>query len=150
MIVGIHHTAISTPDLDRCVAFYRDLFDFEVEFDFSWDESNEDFKKTHAQPETAGRVVMLTREGARIEAFEYKKPDPRRNAPLRDNADHGLAHFCIEVKDIDQEYERLLGAGMKFKSEPVPQAYIKRCYGADPDGNIIELIEYFDAPLVTE
>ena len=76
MIVGIHHTALSSPDLDRMIAFYRDLFGFEVEFDFSWDETNENFKKTHAAPETAGRVAMLTREGARLEVFEYVKPRP--------------------------------------------------------------------------
>ncbi len=85
MLVGIHHTAISTPDLDRCATFYRDLFGFETAFDFSWDASNENFKRTHAEPETIGHVVM-----------------------------------------------------------PVPQAHIKCCYGRDPDGNLIELIEHFD------
>ena len=37
MIVGIHHTALSTRDADRLVRFYRDLFGFEVEFDFPWE-----------------------------------------------------------------------------------------------------------------
>ncbi len=143
MIVGIHHTAISTPDLDRAIAFYRDLFGFEVEFDFPWDESNEDFKRTHAAPETKGRVVMLARDAARLEIFEYQKPAPNAADPDRDNAAQGICHFCIEVKDIDAEYARLKAAGMPFQSEPVPQAYIKCCYGRDPDGNIIELIEYF-------
>ena len=45
MIVGIHHTALSTRDADRLVRFYRDLFGFEVEFDFPWDESNEAFRE---------------------------------------------------------------------------------------------------------
>jgi len=144
MLVGIHHTAISTPDLDRCATFYRDLFGFETAFDFSWDASNDDFKRTHAEPETAGRVVMLERDGARLEIFEYAtpKPEPRRATPR--NVDHGLCHFSFEVKDIDMEYARLSSAGMPFLSEPVPQAYIKCCYGRDPDGNLIELIEYFD------
>ena len=58
MLVGIHHTAISTPDLARSKAFYRDLFGFEEAFEFAWDGSNEDFKRTHALPETAGTVAM--------------------------------------------------------------------------------------------
>jgi glyoxylase I family protein len=144
MIVGLHHTAISTPDLGRAVAFYRDLFGFTVEFDFAWDESNENFKRTHATAEARGRVAMLTREGARLEIFEYEKPAPRPMAALPGNADHGLCHFCIQVVEIEQEYARLKGAGMAFQSEPVPQGNVKCCYGRDPDGNLIELIEYFD------
>jgi catechol 2,3-dioxygenase-like lactoylglutathione lyase family enzyme len=144
MIVGIHHTALSTPDLARSLAFYRDLLGFEVEFEFAWDESNENFKRTHAVPQSAGRVAMLAREGARLEIFEYRKPAPRPQAAPPGNADHGISHFCLQVVDIDAEFARLKGAGMPFQSEPVPQGNVKCCYGRDPDGNVIELIEYFD------
>ena len=48
------------------------------------------------------------------------------------------------MKEIEAEYRRLSEAGVPFQSEPVPQAYVKCCYCRDPDGNIIELIEYFD------
>jgi glyoxylase I family protein len=144
VIVGLHHTALSTPDLERAVDFYRDLFGFQLEFEFAWDETNENFKRTHAAPETAGRVAMISRDGARLEIFEYEKPAPRPLASVPGNADHGLCHFCIQVEDIDTEYARLEAAGMPFLSGPVPQGNVKCCYGRDPDGNIIELIEYFD------
>jgi glyoxylase I family protein len=144
MIVGLHHAAISTPDLERSLAFYRDLFGFALEFDFAWDETNENFKRTHAVPESAGRVAMLSRAGARLEIFEYRKPAPRPQRAAPGNADHGLCHFCIQVVDIEAEYARLRAAGMPFQSEPVPQGTVKCCYGRDPDGNLIELIEYFD------
>jgi catechol 2,3-dioxygenase-like lactoylglutathione lyase family enzyme len=144
MLLGIHHMAISTPDLDQSVAFYRDLFGFQPAFDFSWDASNENFKRTHSEPETAGRVVMLERDNARLEVFEYARPAPRRRDSAPRNGDHGLCHFSFEVSDIDAEFERLVAGGMEFLSEPVPQANIKCCYGRDPDGNLIELIEYFD------
>ena len=144
MLVGIHHTALSTPDVERAVAFYRDLFGFEVAFDFAWDEDNRAFQRTHAAPETRGRVVMLERGSARLEIFEYAKPVPRPMTGPPGNADHGLCHLAFEVKQIDDEVERLRRAGMRFLSDPVPQAYVKCCYGRDPDGNLIELIEYFD------
>lgn len=60
------------------------------------------------------------------------------------NADHGICHLAFEVKDIDAEVARLRGAGVPFLSDPVPQAYVKVCYGRDPDGNLFELIEFFD------
>jgi len=142
MLVGIHHTALSTPDLDRLAAFYCDQFGFAVEFDFPWDESNTEFCKTHAAPETKGRVVMLTRGSSRLELFEYQKPVPRPMDGPRPNADHGVAHFCFEVKEIEKEYQRLRDAGVAFLSEPVLQATVKVCYGRDPDGNLFELLEF--------
>jgi catechol 2,3-dioxygenase-like lactoylglutathione lyase family enzyme len=142
VLVGIHHTALSTPDLDRLVAFYRDQFGFEALFDFVWDESNEAFQRTHAQPETRGRVVMLERGTSRLELFEYALPVPKPVPGPRPNVDHGIAHFCFKVKDIDGEYERLRAAGVPFLSEPVLQAYVKVCYGRDPDGNLFELLEF--------
>ena len=35
-ITGLHHVGISTPDLGRLVAFYRDMFGFEVEASMEW------------------------------------------------------------------------------------------------------------------
>jgi catechol 2,3-dioxygenase-like lactoylglutathione lyase family enzyme len=145
MIVGIHHTALSTRDADRLVRFYRELFGFEVEFDFPWDESNEAFRKSHAVRESAGRVVMIANGASRLEIFEYEKPAPRPDIEGRANADLGIAHFSIEVRDIAKEYTRLRAAGMEFQSELVVQTpTIQMAYGRDPDGNIIELID-FDA-----
>lgn len=146
MLVGIHHTAISTPDLDRLVAFYCAQLGFAVEFDFAWDEGNLEFRRTHAAPETRGRVVMLANGASRLELFEYAKPVPRRVDGPRPNVDHGVAHFCFEVKDIESEYERLRAAGVPFLSEPVAQAYVKVCYGRDPDGNLFELLEFCGTP----
>ena len=146
MFVGIHHTALSTPDLDRLVSFYQRCFDFEVEFDFSWDESNVAFQRTHAKPETRGRVAMLVLGDHRLEIFEYHEPTPKPDIE-RENADLGICHFCFEVKEIDVECERLREAGMPMQSELVAQANIKNCYGRDPDSNRVEVSEFFDRPV---
>ena len=119
------------------------LFGFEVEFDFPWDESNRAFEKSHAVGETAGRVVMIANGSSRLEIFEYRKPAPRADIVGRANADLGIAHFSIEVRGIAQEYARLAAAGMRFQSELVVQTpTIQMAYGRDPDGNIIELIDF--------
>lgn len=149
MLVGLHHTALSTPDLDRAVAFYRDHFGFQLAFDFAWDEAHRGFQRTHAAPETRGRVAMLERDGARLELLEYQKPAPRKAAARPGNADHGICHFAFEVKDIEREHRRLADAGVDFQSAPVAMAHVKCCYARDPDGNLIELIEYFDHDVET-
>ena len=41
MINGIHHTAISTPDLERALGFYRDLLGAEAVTDFEWPVGSE-------------------------------------------------------------------------------------------------------------
>lgn len=143
MIVGIHHTALCTRNLDRLVHFYREAFGFEVEFDFPWDEANEAFRRTHAEPETKGRVVMLAHGESRLELFQYEKPASRPDIPKRGNADLGIGHFCIQVTDIEKEVDRLARLGMHFQSGVVEQTpVIFNCYGRDPDGNLIEIIEY--------
>ena len=82
MIVGIHHTALSTRDADGLVRFYRDAFGFEVEFDFPWDEANEAFKQSHAVPESAGRyaprgtpqsAALLSRRALRTQASRRRQ-----------------------------------------------------------------------------
>ncbi|HJP36347.1 MAG TPA: VOC family protein, partial [Gammaproteobacteria bacterium] len=56
--------------------------------------------------------------------------------------DHGITHLCLQVSDIDAEYERLKAAGMVFHCPPqaVGDA-IHATYGRDPDGNVVELLE---------
>jgi catechol 2,3-dioxygenase-like lactoylglutathione lyase family enzyme len=86
---------------------------------------------------------MIAKGSSRLELFEYRKPTPRPDIAGRANADLGIAHFSIEVCDIAREYARLSAAGMKFQSGLVTQTpTIQMAYGRDPDGNIIELIDF--------
>jgi catechol 2,3-dioxygenase-like lactoylglutathione lyase family enzyme len=55
----------------------------------------------------------------------------------------GLARLVAFYRDLEKEVERLAGAGMRFLSGPVEQTpEVSNCYGRDPDGNLIELIEF--------
>jgi len=143
MLVGLHHTAISTPDLERSIAFYRDLFDFEITMDWSWPKGTDAMDSTHRLRGTSGRVVMLEKGAARLEIFQYETPTPQPESGERTNVDHGLCHFCFEVTDIPAEYERLRAAGVEFHHAPVDHGTCACTYARDPDGNIIELIEYY-------
>ncbi len=152
MIRGIHHTAISTVDLERSIRFYRDLMGFEQVMDFSWPEGTVNMNATHALKETAGRVVLLKAGNSMIELFQYATPTPAPKDASRRLCDYGITHFCIDVDDIDAEYERLKAAGMLFHCPPVDYGTVKTTYGRDPDGNVIELqeIKSPDDPLALE
>lgn len=141
MIRGIHHTAISTADLERSLAFYRDLLGFAQVMDFRWPEGTENMNRTQALEESSGRVVMLRAGNCMIELFEYATPDARPVDPRRPLCDHGLTHFCLDVDDIEIEYARLSAGGMEFHCPPVDYGTVKTTYGRDPDGNCIELQE---------
>ncbi len=150
MIRGIHHTAISSADLPRSIAFYRDLLGFEEILDFEWPEGTANMNATHALPETAGRVVMMRLGHSMIELFDFRTPTPKPVDPQRPLCDHGITHLCLDVVDIDKEYERLSAAGMRFHCAPVQNGDARMTYGRDPDGNVIELLEFLnpDDPLL--
>ncbi|GGC37094.1 hypothetical protein GCM10011371_25660 [Novosphingobium marinum] len=141
MIVGIHHVALHTANLDRIVDFYRRAFGFKPVGDvFSW--ANEPaIDEGIGVKNSAARTVMLKAGTCYLEVFEYSSPPAREGEPLRPN-DHGYTHFCVDVTDIETEYERLKGEGMTFaKDSPMDMGEIKAVYGKDPDGNVIEIQE---------
>ena len=139
MIIGIHHVAISVENLDAAVSFYQNAFGFEV-------VQTSDFNKNKLVDAAIGltdaeaRMAMLKAPNAFVELWEYVHPQPKdlRSRPC----DYGYPHFALQVSNIDDEYDRLLEAGMTFAGEVVHfNKETAAIYGKDPFGNIIELYE---------
>ena len=141
MIRGIHHTALSTPDLERALRFYRDLLGFREVMDYEWPTGTHHIDELTELEGSSARVVMLSAGNAMLELFEYRSPRPRTADERRPVNDHGITHFCLDVVDLDAEYLRLKAAGMDFHCAPQDQGVVKTVYGRDPDGNVIELQE---------
>lgn len=145
MIVGIHHVAVGVPDFEKGLAFYRDTLGFEV-------VQTSDFRKDNVRADAAiglrevgARMAMLKTKNAFIELWQYTHPAPqdRRQQPN----DYGYAHFCLQVDGIEDEYARLVAAGMQFVGPPVDFGVASAIYGKDPFGNVIELYEIRDAQI---
>lgn len=141
MIRGIHHVGVHVRNLDRMIEFYKAAFGFELVGEpFAWQDEPV-LDKLIDVPGSAARGAMLRAGSCYLEMFQFSAPEPRSASPLSPQ-DKGYTHFCVDVTDIEQEYERLKSLGMTFGAPaPFDMGHVKSIYGRDPEGNVIEIQE---------
>ncbi|ASV84866.1 glyoxalase-like domain protein [Ochrobactrum quorumnocens] len=139
MIRGIHHIAIHTKNFDRICSFYVEAFGFTPVIDeVAWSKSDF-FDSVIGLEGTAGRVIMLQANNMYLEVWEYTSPQGKEAAALNPN-DLGYTHFSVDTDNIEDDYKRLVAAGMTFhRTVPDETDGIRAVYGRDPDGRLIEL-----------
>jgi catechol 2,3-dioxygenase-like lactoylglutathione lyase family enzyme len=143
MINGVHHVSLSTTDMDRLLAFYRDLLGLEQRLDTHIPAGNLPFETVVGMPGASARAAGLRAGNLLLELFEYDhvSPKPVEQGPA---SDAGIRHICFDVTDIDAEVARLKEAGVRFVSDPQDVSpTIRSVYARDPDGNIVEFQEIF-------
>lgn len=139
MIRGLHHVALSVRDMDRALAFYRDLLGWQLVYDRSF--GGRRVETITALPGAMGRSALLRLGSSRLELFQFEQPKPAPKTAERAVHQLGLTHLCLKVDDLDDEYRRLSAAGVRFHSEPQDFGSFRATYGRDPDGNVFELLE---------
>jgi catechol 2,3-dioxygenase-like lactoylglutathione lyase family enzyme len=143
MLVAMNHVGISVANLERSVDFYQNAFGMKLVIQAPF--AGEQYERVLGLSNVGGRVALLRSHetGLQVELFEFEQPRPEASDPNRPVCDHGITHFCVEVTDIESEYERLRSVGATFHCEPVqfPRSGNKATYGRDPDGNVFELLE---------
>jgi catechol 2,3-dioxygenase-like lactoylglutathione lyase family enzyme len=139
--IRLHHTGISTPNLDRLVTFYCELLGFEEVSRSTWERGFEDADSVLGLVDTAAEMVLLRLGDTHLEVFEFRHPAPGPAPVDRPVSDSGINHICLSVNDVASEYERLTIAGMQFHSTPRDIGDGPFAYGRDPDGNVVELWE---------
>jgi lactoylglutathione lyase len=138
----IHHVGITVAQLDRSLAFYRDLLGLGV-LGISADE---DVGAIVGLPGARVRVADLDAEnGQIIELLEYGSTSGDRSACGPDTV--GSCHLSLQVADLRSVLSRLAAGGVKPVGEPAKLAgggVWQDCtvvYVRDPDGVFVELIE---------
>jgi catechol 2,3-dioxygenase-like lactoylglutathione lyase family enzyme len=145
-ILGFHHVAISTPDIDRLTTFYCDLFGFERVFDLEWPKGTTAIDEMMALEDTAAKAVMLRTGNSFIEFFEFSSPPPASQLEDRPVNKHGITHLCIAVDDAVAECARLEAMGLRLHCRPAAdESALGGTYARDPDGNVIEILEVREA-----
>lgn len=142
MILGLHHTAIATCDIERLADFYIAQFGCKLLVADGWSNA-EDLDAIVGLRGSAARFMLLDAGNQCIELFEFTSPAPSAGDPDRPVSDPGFTHICFAVRDIDAEFERLSAAGMRFHTPPkrAGDRPFRATYGRDPDGNVVELLE---------
>lgn len=139
-IEGLHHSTIGVGDLDRSLAFYRDLLGLkEIRV---WEESDAQLNRIVGLQDAHLRIAHLDTGGGVVELIEYTRPRGRAISPEFRQCDMGPTHIAFLVDDIDALYQKLGEAGVKFNCPPQerPNGW-KATYFFDPDGTTLELLQ---------
>jgi lactoylglutathione lyase len=142
-LTGISHTSFTVSDMERSLAFYRDLLGMVVVAEV--ERQGEFIERVVGFPNASLRIRGLKLpEGSDhvLELIEYRAPQGQRIDLQTCNP--GSAHFCFVTDDIHAAYTELSGKGVRFKSTPVripsgPNAGGFDVYFLDPDGITLEM-----------
>ena len=143
-IIVADHTGITVSNLERSLAFWRDVLGFEI--------SHAAHQKGKMAQEITGvegaeikLAVLRVPGGHKIELLEYLAPADRKRADIRP-CDVGSVHVALLVNDLDSVLERIAASNWKAAGKPQmlqsgPNAGKRVVYVRDPDGTTIELMQ---------
>ena len=144
-IRGAHHVNLAVEDLDLMRDFYVEGLGFTEVVAFDWGPDDVAILVTGVK-RSAARMAMVQCSNLIVELIQYLKPETRIGDRCEPYS-RGYTHICLEVTDIDAEYDRLKDHGMTFHAPPtaLEDRNFRAIYGRDPEGNLIELQELFGA-----
>jgi len=142
VINTIHHTAFTVSNLERSVAFYRDLLGMKV----LWDSvqagvayKGPECDRITGCPGTEQHIVYLGIGDGVLELVEYTP-----TGKMLENhkaSDIGASHICLKTDDISALYQKLLANHVTVHCPPQTRGEIWIFYFRDPDGIILEAVE---------
>jgi len=131
MFVRADHTAVSVKDMEKAIAFYRDIVGMEKTFDREFDAP---MARLLGVESAQVRIVHMKLGTGVVELFDFRRPQGREPDPERRQWDYGLMHIGFIVEDFWITYRYLLDRGAQFLGEPVeirPGVFVAYFHGAE-------------------
>lgn len=139
MVGSGDHYGVVVSDMDAALAFYRDTLGMTVLDRF--EQESAAFDRAVGVEDAHVELAFLDADGVAVELVDYHRPAGGNANDGVENNDVGAAHFCLAVDDADAAYERLR-EDVEFLSPPQElDNGVKLAFLADPDGNLVELLE---------
>jgi catechol 2,3-dioxygenase-like lactoylglutathione lyase family enzyme len=136
--VSFCHLVIGVTDMDRALAFYRDVLGMEVVFETLI--SGEPFDAfLHAKRKQEGRVVGGLLGGLMVELLSLGTV-PSADKPARRGVT-GIHNVSLSVPDLDDTHRRITAAGYIADQAPFEIGGVRMFFVKDPDGTPVEFIE---------
>jgi catechol 2,3-dioxygenase-like lactoylglutathione lyase family enzyme len=157
MIRGVSYSGIGVTDIDTSLKFYSDFLGFkEIVYDYTGELPGMD--QVLGKPGVKARTVMLAHENVSpvatgmIKLVQLLPPHkPRKLKMNYEWMNVCIAEVCMDVQNIEKIYNR---ATVEKGFEPIlypayalcppePGEQVKFAYFRDPEGILIELIEWY-------
>ena len=143
LICGTNHSSFTVSDIQRSLAFFRDVIGLELISLAPRDPAL--IERIVGVPGAEVLIAYLSGHGHTIELIEYTAPAGRDHVRPRP-CDVGFAHIAYDVSDLNAAIEACAAHGVIPIAAPTsvdkgPNAGLRVSYLRDPDGVTIELIE---------
>ncbi len=144
-IISADHTGITVSNLERSLAFWRDVLGFELSH--TAHQTGELAREITGVAGAEIKLAVLRAPGGhKIELLEYvAPPDRKKDVDLRP-CDVGSVHVALLVDDLEAVLESIAASGWKAVGKPQtltsgPNTGKRVVYVRDPDGTTIELMQ---------
>lgn len=146
LVAGVDAVGLTVADLDRSVAFFRDVLTFEPVFEA--EVAGADYERLFGVFGMRARVARLQLGDEVIELTQYLAPRGRPMPHDSRGNDRWFQHVAIIVSDMDEAYAHLRTHKVEHAStgpQTLPAwnanaAGIKAFYFRDPDGHFLEVL----------
>lgn len=141
---SVRHAGIVTSDLESSLRFYKDLLGLRLTV--KTEEPGEFIDNVCGLKSAKLTTVKLAADDGSLVELLCFHSHPSEGA-VKGICDPGISHIAFTVKDLDEEYKKLVANGVSFISRPEisPNGYAKVAFCTDPNGVFVELVEVMEA-----